>query len=159
MPRLPLLISYLLWYFSWCLFFSRAFSGRRRPAPPVLAVEGVLEEVAAAGRGGGGRLDGCSRNLVRLRPWAALKSAWRRTTSPLCPNCDQQTVLTNFGFPWRGMFNRYPLFVQVCGNCRRSFRDESVKDVGGWMTTNLDAEVRPDFVMMWDRRVKWEPRA
>ena len=92
-------------------------------------------------------------------PWAALKSAWRRTVAPLCLNCGEPTILTNFGFPSIGMFNRYPLFVHLCGNCRRSFRDESVKDVGGWMTKNLDAEVRPDFIMMWGQRVKWEPKA
>jgi hypothetical protein len=111
---------------------------------------------AAPGTWSGYAGDGIEDNCI---PWAALKSAWRRTAAPPCLNCGGQTLLTNFGFPWRGMFNRYPLFVHVCGNCRRSFRDESVKDVGGWLTTNLDAEVRPDFVMMWGRRVKWEPKA
>ena len=60
----------------------------------------------------------------------------------------------NFGQPWTGMLNRSAKFVHVCGACRRSFRDESVKDVPGWMAANLDEEARPDAEMVWDRRVK-----
>ena len=45
-------------------------------------------------------------------------------------------------------------FVHVCGACQKSFRDESVKDVPGWMAANLDAEVRADGEMVWERRVK-----
>jgi hypothetical protein len=90
-------------------------------------------------------------------PWAALKSAWRRTAPLLCLNCDQPTLLTNFGFPWSGMFNRYPRFLSVCGRCRRLFEDNSVTDVAKWMVTNLDAEVWPDFDMVWDRARPWEP--
>jgi len=89
-------------------------------------------------------------------PWTALKSTWRRTSPMLCLNCDQPTLLTNFGYPWVGMLNRSPRFVHVCGACYRSYRDESVKDVASWIVANLDAEVRPDFEMVWDRRVKWE---
>jgi hypothetical protein len=93
-------------------------------------------------------------------PWAALKSAWRRTTSPLCVNCDQPTLLTNFGFPWSGMFNRRPLFSHAFGKCRRLFEDRSVKDVSRWMVANLDADVLPDYDMVWDRTRKWEqPRS
>ena len=90
-------------------------------------------------------------------PWAALKSAWRRTTTPLCLNCDQPTILTNFGFPWSGTFNRRPFFIHACGRCRRLFEDRSVTDVSRWMVVNLDAEFLPDFDMVWDRTVKWEP--
>ncbi len=72
----------------------------------------------------------------------------------MCLNCDQPTILTNFGYPWTGLLNRSAKFVHVCGTCRRSFRDDSVKDVPGWMAANLDAEVRPDYEMVWDRRVK-----
>lgn len=89
-------------------------------------------------------------------PWIALKAAWRRTTPLSCLNCDQPTILTNFGVPWDGLFNRTPRFVHVCGTCQRSFRDESVKDVEGWMERNLDAKARPDADMVWDRRVKRE---
>jgi hypothetical protein len=89
-------------------------------------------------------------------PWAALKSAWRRTTVPLCLNCDQPTLLTNFGFLWSGMFNRRPLFIHVCGRCRRLFEDRSAKDVPRWVVTHLGAKVWPVFIMMWDRPVKWE---
>ncbi len=90
-------------------------------------------------------------------PWAALKSAWRRTTALLCLNCDQPTILVNFGFPWCGMFNRRPLFIHVCGRCRRRFEDNSVTDVPRWMVANLDAEVLPDYDMVWDRTREWEP--
>jgi hypothetical protein len=90
-------------------------------------------------------------------PWAALKSAWRQTTPLVCLNCDQPTLLTNFGFPWSGMFNRRPLFIHVCGNCHRLFEDRSVKDVSRWMVANLDAQVLPDYEMVWDRTRTWEP--
>ncbi len=98
--------------------------------------------------------DGVEPNLI---PWSALKSAWRRTTPLLCLNCDQPTIMTNFGFPWHGMFNRYARFVYVCRQCRRSFEDDSVKDVPEWLVMNLDAEVWPKFEMVWDRKVKWTP--
>jgi hypothetical protein len=84
-------------------------------------------------------------------PWAALKSGWRRTSGLLCLNCDQPTLLVNFGFPWSGMFNRRPFFINVCGRCRRLFEDQSVTDVPGWMVANLDAGVWPDYDMVWDR--------
>ena len=89
-------------------------------------------------------------------PWAALKSAWRRTAPGVCLNCDVPTLLTNFGLRPTGMCNRSPNFVTVCGACRRSFRDESVTDVRAWIVANLDAEVRPGFEMRWGKRVKWE---
>jgi hypothetical protein len=86
-------------------------------------------------------------------PWIALKAAWRQSAPLTCLNCDQTTILTTFGVPWDGLFHRTPRFLHVCGTCRRSFRDESVKDVNGWMAANLDAEARPDAEMVWDRRV------
>ena len=92
-------------------------------------------------------------------PWTALKSAWRRSAGWPCLNCDQPTVLTNFGNPWVGMFNRSPRFVHVCGACRRSFRDDSVRDVAGWMALNLDAEFLPGFEIVWNRRVEWEGKS
>jgi hypothetical protein len=90
-------------------------------------------------------------------PWAALKSAWRRTTAPACLNCDRATILTNFGFPWCGMFNRRPLFVHACGRCRRMFEDKTVRDVPRWMVANLDATVWPAYDMVWGKRVPWKP--
>ena len=90
-------------------------------------------------------------------PWAALKSAWRQTTPLVCLNCDRPTLLSNFGFPWSGMFNRRPFFIHVCGRCRKLFEDRSAKDVPRWMVANLDAEVLPDFDMVWGNQVKWEP--
>ena len=68
-------------------------------------------------------------------------------------NCDTPIILVNFGNPWVGMFSRSPRFIHVCGTCRRSFRDESVKDMTEWMAVNMDEEVWPDFAMVWDRRV------
>lgn len=87
-------------------------------------------------------------------PWTAMKSAWKRRAST-CPNCDQPTILTNFGKPWVGMFQRKQIVKETCLKCRRSF-EESVEDVEEWMTANLDAEVLPQFVMQWNQRVKWE---
>lgn len=87
-------------------------------------------------------------------PWAAMKSAWRRSAST-CLNCDEPTILTNFGQPWIGMFQRKQIVEHTCLKCRRSF-EESVPDVEKWMTANLEAEVLPQFVMMWNHRVKWD---
>lgn len=85
-------------------------------------------------------------------PWAALKSAWRGGNAMPCRNCGRPMVLVNFGEPWTSLFQRSPRFVYVCHKCHRSFRDESVKDVAAWIAANLDPEVRPEFVMNWDRK-------
>ena len=94
-----------------------------------------------------------------LIPWAALKSAWQRSSSVICQNCDQPILLTNFARPWTDRFNRTPKFVHVCAGCRRSFMDDGVRDVPVWIVANLAAEARPDFMMGWNRRVKWTPVA
>lgn len=107
---------------------------------------------AAPGTWSGYAWEGVESNLI---PWAALKSAWRRASSMICLNCDQPTILANFGFHWTGMFNRSPRIMYACTTCGRSFQDDSVKGVDGWIMANLDAEVQPGFVMMWDNRVKW----
>jgi hypothetical protein len=109
---------------------------------------------AAPGTWSGFGWKGIEPNLI---PWAALKSAWRRTTPMPCLNCDQPTIMTNFGLRPVGMLNRSPDFVHVCSKCCRSFTDESVRDVGAWIVKNLDVEVRPDAEIIWGRRVKWEP--
>jgi hypothetical protein len=85
-------------------------------------------------------------------PWIALKSAWRYGNAMSCWNCDWPTMLVNFGEPWTGLLQRSPMFVYICHKCHRSFRDDSVKDVAAWIATNLDPEVRPEFVMNWDRK-------
>jgi hypothetical protein len=92
-------------------------------------------------------------------PWAALKSAWRRTTPMLCPNCDEPTVLAHFGLPQCGFCNREARFIHVCGQCRRRFQDYSIDrfEVMTWMVSNLDAEVLPDFIMWMGKPVKWQP--
>ena len=87
-------------------------------------------------------------------PWAALKSTWRRGNAPPCRNCDRPTILVNFGEPWAGLFRRSPRFIYVCRACHRSFCNESVGDVGAWMGLYLDVEVWPEFMMLWDRRVR-----
>lgn len=87
-------------------------------------------------------------------PWAALKSAWRRSDST-CLNCDEPTILTNFGQPWIGMLNRKQIVEHTCLKCQRSFENR-IPDVEQWMTANLDAEVLPDCIMMWNHRVKWD---
>lgn len=87
-------------------------------------------------------------------PWAALKSAWRRAAPLICQNCNKPTILTNFGHPWIGMLNRMPRFDYVCSNCRRSFADDTLKDVGKWMTANLDPDVQPEYEMIWGKRVQ-----
>jgi hypothetical protein len=117
-------------------------------------VEGPDDWTAAPHTWSGFAWNGVEPNRI---PWAALKSAWRRASATPCLNCDQPTLLSNFGFPWSGMFNRRPLFIHVCGRCRRLFEDRSVKDVPGWMASNLDAEVLPDYDMVWDRTREWEP--
>jgi hypothetical protein len=105
---------------------------------------------AAPGTWSGYAWEGIEDNCI---PWAALKSAWRRTEPIPCQNCDRSTVLINFGHPFVGMFNRYPRLVHACAQCRRSFLDLSVKDVRAGMLANLDAKVRPKYEMIWDRRV------
>jgi len=105
---------------------------------------------AAPGTYSGYAWDGIKDDSI---PWAALKSAWRRTAPVLCMNCDKPTILVNFGYPWTGMLNRNPRFLHVCLECRSLFEDFSVRDVLRWMAVNLDAEVQPDCIMVWDRRV------
>lgn len=85
-------------------------------------------------------------------PWAALKSAWRRAAARTCENCDGPTLLVNFGWPWTGLLRRTSRFIHVCGACRRSYRDKTVTDVSAWLEASLDADVRPDYEMVWGRR-------
>ena len=81
--------------------------------------------------------------------------AWRISPGS-CLNCDQPTLLVNFGLRPTGQFNRSPNLVSACGQCRRSFRDDTVKDVRAWIVSNVDGEFRPGFEMSWTERVKWE---
>jgi len=77
-------------------------------------------------------------------PWAAIKSAWRRMQPIICLNCDQPNILVNFGLPRVSFFRHAPRFISVCAKCQRSFLDDSITDVGGWMEANLDEDVRPN---------------
>ena len=114
------------------------------------------DQMAAPWTRSGYAWEGVASNEI---PWSALKSAWRRTVPLLCLNCDQPTILSNFGNPQCSFFNRSLRFIHVCGACRRSFRDESIKDVRTWMAANLDSEVWPDFYMVGNRQMKWGPKA
>ena len=106
---------------------------------------------AAPGTSSGFAWEGIEDNRI---PWAALKAAWRRAAPTICQNCDTPTILVNFGLRPVGMFSRSPDFVHDCGACRRSFRDESVTDVAGWIASSLDAEAQPGYDMVWGRRMK-----
>ena len=88
-------------------------------------------------------------------PWAALKSAWRRVAPVSCQNCSGPSILTNFGLRQVGTFNRSPNFVRVCVPCRRSFVDDSIKNVRAWIVANIDAEVWPTHEMVWGRGI-WQ---
>ena len=92
-------------------------------------------------------------------PWAALKSAWRRGGSVVCQNCSGEALLVNFGLRQAGVFNRSPNFVRVCVPCRRSFVDDSIKDVRAWIVANIDAEVWPTHEMVWGKRLKLEAKS
>ncbi len=72
-----------------------------------------------------------------------MKSAWRRMQPIICLNCDHPSILVNFGFPRISFFRHAPRFISVCPTCQRSFLDDSITDVGGWMEANLDQGVRP----------------
>ena len=97
--------------------------------------------------------EGVENNRI---PWSALKSVWQKSAQMICQNCDEPTILTNFGNPSVSLFSHSPRFIYVCGSCQRSFSDEAVKDVRDWMAMNLDVEVLPNYDMVWDRRVKME---
>ena len=119
-------------------------------------IEESNDWTAAPGTHSGFQWKGVEPNEI---PWAALKSAWRRTTPMLCPNCDEPTILVNFGLPQCGFCNREALFLHACGQCQRRFQDYSIDrfDVPTWMVSNLDAEVLPDFILWMGKPVKWKP--
>lgn len=87
-------------------------------------------------------------------PWGALKSAWQHSQSASCLNCSDATILVNFGYRQVGVFNRSPNFVSVCPHCRRSFVDDSITDVAGWMATNLKTDFCPVGELVWGKRVE-----
>jgi hypothetical protein len=87
-------------------------------------------------------------------PWAALKSAWQRSQSASCLNCSGATILVNFGYRQVGVFNRSPNFVSVCPHCRRSFVDEAIKDIAGWIAANLKTDFCPAGKVVWGKRME-----
>ena len=52
------------------------------------------------------------------------------------------------------MFNRSPNFVSVCPKCKRSFVNESIKDVAAWMAANLKTDFCPVGEVVWGKRVE-----
>ena len=62
-----------------------------------------------------------------------------------------ETILTNFGLRQVGVFNRCGFVEYVCGECHRSFRDETV-DMKAWMAANLDVDVLPGLEMVWGKK-------
>ena len=107
---------------------------------------------AAPGTSSGFAGDGLPDGFI---PWAARKSAWRSGSGD-CLNCSEKMLLMNYGLRQAGMFNRSPNFVRVCVPCRRTFVDDSIKDVRAWIVANIDAEVWPTHEMIWGKRVKLE---
>jgi hypothetical protein len=89
-------------------------------------------------------------------PWTALKSAWQHSQSASCLNCSGETILVNFGFRQVGVFNRSPNCISVCPHCRRSFVDDSIKDVAEWMAVNLETDFCPVGEVVWGKRVEME---
>lgn len=87
-------------------------------------------------------------------PWTALKSAWQLSQPTSCLNCDKPTILVNFGYRQVGLFNCSPNFVSICPQCQRSFVDESITDVVGWMAGNLKTEFCPVGEVVWGKRVE-----
>lgn len=106
---------------------------------------------AAPGTWSGYAWEGLNDNEI---PWAAMKSAWRKVPETTCLNCDQPTLLANFGYSQRGMFNRCPRFYYVCPQCPRLFQDHTVRDVRGWIMANLDPNTRPNYDVFWGSRRK-----
>jgi hypothetical protein len=135
----------LPWFWPWKVYLRK---WQRR------AVEEPDDWTAAPHTWSGFAWEGIEPNRI---PWAALKSAWRQTTPLVCLNCDQPTLLVNFGHPWAGMFNRRLLFLSICPACRRLFEDRSIGDVERWVVANLDEKVWPDYEMVWHRTREWEP--
>ncbi len=79
----------------------------------------------------------------RCIPWRVLKSAWRNENAPLCPNCDETTVLTAFGYFVCGFYKRGPTVVRICPLCRSRFNDHSPWDGPEWMLATLDEPLLP----------------
>jgi len=137
----------------------------RGAACPVLAVKGVPDQVAAAGCGGGGRLDGGSAHLVGVR-----LGGHRAEPHPLGGAEVGLAADIPTGLPElrpadppgqlrlslvRHVQSQAVLYSRLRG-CRRVFEDGSVKDVPRWMVTHLDAEVLPDYDVVWDRTKQWK---
>jgi hypothetical protein len=112
--------------------------------------------MAAPGTSSGFAWDGIPDGSI---PWEAMKSGWRRGGGMVCQNCSGPTILTNFGLRQAGTFNRSPNFVRVCVPCRRTFVDDSIKNVRAWIVANIDAEVWPGFEMVWGKREKLETQS
>lgn len=93
-----------------------------------------------------------------LIPWGAMKSAWRRSDRSdrsdrsnrsglgVCLNCDQPTLLTNFGQCHLNSYSSYASESEVCGRCRKQFCRSPV------IAQELDAEWRPKYRLILGKR-------
>jgi hypothetical protein len=86
-------------------------------------------------------------------PWFVLKTAWQRTSFH-CENCEQPTILTNFGQPHSAMFRRMPFLEHVCLDCRRLFKGW-IMDIQDWLHQNLDPDDLPDIRVIFGERLPW----
>jgi hypothetical protein len=91
----------------------------------------------------------------RRIPWRVLKSAWRHEDAPPCPNCDQPTLLTAFGYFACGFYKRGPQLVRICPLCSSRFEDRSPWGGPGRMLANLDEPLLPSADLMFGHPVKW----
>ena len=86
-------------------------------------------------------------------PWGAMKSAWRRSDRSnrsglgVCQNCDQPTLLTNFGKCQLNSYSYYASEIEACGRCRKQFCRSPV------IAQELDAEWRPRYRLILGKRI------
>jgi hypothetical protein len=94
----------------------------------------------------------------RSVPWAALKSAWRRSSAPSCMNCSGPMIVFQFGL-WRAtLLNLYPRFRYFCVGCKRCIEDDKLWEAEDWLRRNLEAETMPTHRRdLWGRLEPWQP--
>jgi len=86
--------------------------------------------------------DSWPQRLAYGTPWAALEHAWSRVTPLECPNCDEPTILTGYGWQWAGMFRHVGVREYTCLTCRKRF-DEPEADMKAWIAATIAPKFRP----------------
>jgi len=105
-------------------------------------------------------------------PWGAMKSAWRsdrrldrssdrsgRSAPSICLNCDQPTLLINFGLNFVSRTKRSAFEVDVCRRCRKQFCINPVTEASEFIAQKLDTEWLPKYELfpkherIWGKRV------